>query len=260
MAQQASPEPNGQSEFFCAQVMKASALARRNGPLSKGSLIAPPEFEGPGLPGIDIADEEDSQEHEDLDESEKSQLVVNDRPGEEKERFDLENDKDEGQQVEADRRRFPGRRCRRIDAALIRLALVADKTAAVADEGDEAEEADRKEDRNDEEQEEVPIVLHEQLIPEDHLELDPIVARGSREVETPGSEVLPDETAGEELADLVVQSSSDESAAVVTCASRKHPRQSVGGSHRHDHDVAIGAGAEIKGQLGVERRQVAPVG
>src|SRR5512143_1639767 len=59
MAQQASPDPNGQSEFFWAQVMKASALARRTGGVSKGSVIAPPELEGPGLPGVDVADEED---------------------------------------------------------------------------------------------------------------------------------------------------------------------------------------------------------
>src|SRR5512135_2092788 len=91
IAQQASPEPKGQREFFWAQVMKASALARRNGPRSKGSLIAPPEFEGPGLPGINVAEEQDDQEHEDLDESEEPQLVVNDRPGEKEERLDLED-------------------------------------------------------------------------------------------------------------------------------------------------------------------------
>src|SRR5512135_333292 len=59
MAQQARPDPNGQREFFWAQAMSSSALASRAGGFGNGSLIAPPELQRPGLPGIDIADEED---------------------------------------------------------------------------------------------------------------------------------------------------------------------------------------------------------
>src|SRR5512143_1376532 len=125
MAQQARPEPKGQREFFWAQVMNSSALARRNGGFSKASLIAPPELQGPRLPGINVADEEDGQEDQDLDQAEEAEAVVDNGPGEEEERLDLEDDVDQGQQVEADGGRLPGRRRGRLDAALIGLAFVA---------------------------------------------------------------------------------------------------------------------------------------
>ncbi len=49
MAQQASPEPNGQSEFFWAQVMSCVGLVRRKGVFPVGSVNAPPEIQGSAL-------------------------------------------------------------------------------------------------------------------------------------------------------------------------------------------------------------------
>src|SRR4030043_163179 len=126
MAQQASPEPNSQREFFWAQVMNLSALTRRKGDFSIASLIAPPKLQGAGPPGIDVAEEEE----------------------------------DEGQEVETDRGGLAGRGGGRLDAAFVRLALVADGAAAVADEGDEAEEPDREGDRDDKKEKEIPEILH----------------------------------------------------------------------------------------------------
>src|SRR5512136_9338 len=160
MAQQARPEPKGQSEFFWAQVMNRSALVRRNGDLSSGSLIAPPELEGPGPPGVDVAEEQDGQEDQDLDQAEQAQLVVDDGPGEEEEGLDLEDDENEGQEVEADRGRLAGRRRGRVDAALVGLALVSGRAPAVANESDEAEQPDRENDRDNEEEKEGPIISH----------------------------------------------------------------------------------------------------
>jgi hypothetical protein len=142
IAQQASPEPNGQREFFWAQVMNWSARVRRKGGRDPPSVKAPPELEGARPPGVDIAENKDQQEKADLDQAEQAELVMSDGPGEEEEGFDLENDENERQEVEADGIAFPGVRRRRVDAALVGQALVADIAAAVADERDRGQKPD----------------------------------------------------------------------------------------------------------------------
>src|SRR4030042_5593930 len=114
-----------------------SALTRRKGVFSRASLIAPPTLQGAGPPGIDVAEEEDNQKNDDLDKAEDAELVVNHGPGEEEERLDLEDDEDEGQEVETDRGGLAGRGGGRLDAAFVRLALAADGAAAVGEEGEE---------------------------------------------------------------------------------------------------------------------------
>ena len=85
---------------------------------------------------------------------------MDDRPGEKEERLDLENDENEGQQIEADGIGFPGRRGRRFDAALIGHPLGAGLVPPVTDKRDEGQEENGERDRNDQKQKKVPIVVH----------------------------------------------------------------------------------------------------
>jgi len=160
MAQQANPEPKGQSEFFWDQVIRWSNRVRRKGCFGDPLLKAPPELQGARFPGVEVTEKQDPEKNKHLDEAKELQLVVDDGPGKEEESLHFENDEDEGEEIETDRIGLVGRGCRRLDTAFIGDALVADIVPPVANKGDGGQEDGGIDDRDDEEQEKVPIIFH----------------------------------------------------------------------------------------------------
>src|SRR5580765_3455212 len=103
IAQQASPNCIGQMALRRAQLITESTVVVST--FSSNRLVRRLIARGPScpleraaLPGVEVADDEDRQEQHHLDESEQGQLVEEDRPGEEKDRLDVEDDEEDGDQ------------------------------------------------------------------------------------------------------------------------------------------------------------------